>query len=132
VRRFLSLATVAFALAGCGGAANPLPYDRVTFNAAAARRAFAAENVDLAVKSKGPSGTMLGDRRDVFEVDVFGAPAELRREGFEDLPHARDCAVAGHLALHWRGNVRVVLNCRLVRHPHQWVAKMKRALAALD
>jgi hypothetical protein len=39
--------------------------------------------------------------------------------------------VEGHLALHWRGNVRAILNCDLVQNESAWVARMDRALAAL-
>jgi hypothetical protein len=43
-----------------------------------------------------------------------------------------DCTVDGHLALHWRGNVRAILDCGLVRNDERWVARLDRALAALD
>ena len=130
--RWLLLLIAAALVAACGGTSDSLPYRKVVFTASDARQAFAAENVALRLKSRGPEGKTLGDSRDVFEVDVFGDPAVLRREGFHDLPHAPDCSVAGHLALHWRGNVRVVLNCQLVHNRSAWIAKMNSALAALD
>ena len=130
--RLLSLAVLVFVVAGCGGSSSSLPYDKVTFKTSDARRAFAAERIELAVKSRGPSVTSLGDRRDVFEVDVFADPSALQKEGFHDLPRGRgDCSVAGHLALHWQGNVRAILNCHLVRDDARWLARMDRALAAL-
>jgi hypothetical protein len=67
----------------------------------------------------------------VLEVDVFGDPAALRRVGFHDLRHGPDCTVAGRLALHWRGNVRAILNCDLVRNDDKWLALIDRALARL-
>jgi hypothetical protein len=131
VRRLLPFAILIFVFAGCGGSSSSLPYDKVSFKAADARRAFAAQRVYLALKSHGPSGSTLGDTHDVIEVDVFGDPAALSREGFHDLAHGPDCTVAGHLALRWRGNVRAILNCDLVRNDAPWVARMDRALAAL-
>jgi hypothetical protein len=76
-------------------------------------------------------GATLGNARDILEVDVFGEPSAVRQAGFEDFPRARDCEVAGHLALYWRGNVRVTLNCDLVANEAVWVARMDRALATL-
>jgi hypothetical protein len=131
VLRLLSLAVLVFVVAGCGGSSSSLPYDKVTFKASDARRAFAGQRIDLAVKSRGPSVTSLGDRRDILEVDVFGDPSALEREGFHDLPGGRDCSVAGHLALHWHRNVRAILNCDLVRNDARWLARMNRALTAL-
>jgi len=75
--------------------------------------------------------TDVGSRSDVFEVTVFGSPDAVRETGFRDLRHDRDCAVAGHLALHWRGNVRAILNCDLVSNNKAWIARMDRALSAL-
>jgi len=131
VLRLLSLAVLVFAVAGCGGSSSSLPYDKVTFKISDAMHAFAAQRIELAVKSRGSNVTSLGDKRDVFEVDVFGDPSALQKEGFHDLPRGRDCSVAGHLALHWHGNVRAILNCRLVRNDARSLARMNRALTAL-
>src|SRR5947208_6486252 len=131
VVRLLLLAVLVLVVPGCGGSASSLPYNKVTFKTSDARRAFAAQRIDLAVKSHGPSVTSLGDRRDVLEVDVFGDPSAVQKEGFHDLPRGRDCSVAGHLALHWHGNVRAILNCHLVRNDAHWLARMDRALTAL-
>ena len=130
MRRLLLLIAAA-AVTGCGGTSDSLPYRTVVFSPSDAQQAFATQKVQLSLKSEGPEGTVLGDSRDIFEVDIFGDPAVLGHAGFHDLPHGPDCSVAGHLALHWRDNVRVVLNCRLVRNRKVWVAKMNRALAAL-
>ena len=129
--RWLPFLIAATVVAGCGGRADSPPYRRVVFTAADARQAFATERVQLSLKSRGSEGTTLGDSRNVFEVDVFGDPAVLSRNGFRDLARGPDCSVAGHLALHWRDNVRVVLNCQLVHNRSAWIGKMHRALAAL-
>ena len=107
-----------------------LPYTRVVYDVADARAAFAAEGIRLTPRSHSVTATTLGNAHDVLEVDVFGDPKVVRRY-FQDLPHARDCAVAGHLALHWRGNVRAIVNCDLVANDRVWIARMDRALARL-
>jgi hypothetical protein len=109
----------------------PLPYDVVRYDAADAKRAFARQGVELAVSSRQPGVTDLTDASDVVEVTVFGDPDGLRRTGFHDLEHGPDCAVAGHLALHWRANVRAIVNCDLVRSDRAWIARVDRALGAL-
>jgi hypothetical protein len=131
VSRLLLVVIASVVAAGCGGTTNSLPYRKVVFTVSDAQHAFASEGVHVMLKSQGPQGTTLGDSRDVFEVDIFGDPAVLRHDGFHDLPHGPDCAVAGHLALQWRDNVRAVLNCRLVHNRRAWIAKMDLALAAL-
>ena len=110
---------------------NALPYTKVQYSVGDAERAFATERVKLTVRSRDVSLTDLSSRSDVYEVTVFGQPDAVRKTGFRDLPHGRDCSVAGHLALHWRGNVRAILNCDLVRNDKAWIARMDRALSAL-
>ena len=131
----IALALVAVAAAGflALGArdAHPLPYTAVRYGAADAQRAFAAQGVELEARSRGAWATELGDARDVVEVTVFGEPDLVRRAGFRDLAHGRDCTVAGHLALRWRGNVRAIVNCDLVRDDRAWIVRVDRALAAL-
>jgi hypothetical protein len=108
-----------------------LPYDAVRYDAADAKRAFTGQGVDLAVRSRRPWVTDLADASDAVEVTVFGDAAAVRRAGFRDLEHGRDCKVAGHLALHWRANVRAIVNCDLVQSDHAWITRVDRALAAL-
>ena len=111
--------------------AYPLPYDVVRYDTADAKRAFAGQGVQLAVRSRQPWVTELIDASKVVEVTVFGDPDAVRRTGFRDLEHGRDCTVAGHLALHWRANVRAIVNCDLVRSDQAWIARVDRALGAL-
>ena len=112
--------------------AYPLPYRAVRYDAADAKRAFAGHGVELAVRSRQPWVTDLADASEAVEVTVFGQPAAVRRTGFHDLEHGRDCTVAGHLALHWRANVRAIVNCDLMRSDGAWIARVDRALAALE
>ena len=112
-------------------AAYPLPYDAVRYRAADAERAFFGQGVMLTLRSRQTWATDLGDASNVVEVTVFGEPGAVRRTGFHDLRHGGDCTVAGHLALHWRGNVRAIVNCDLVRDDRAWIARVDRALAAL-
>ena len=109
----------------------PLPYGAVRYDAADAKRAFAGQGVELAVRSQQPWVTDLADASNAVEVTVFGDPDAVRRTGFRDLEHGRDCTVAGHLALHWRANARAIVNCDLVRSDQAWIARVDRALAAL-
>jgi hypothetical protein len=110
---------------------HPLPYDAVRYDAAEAKRAFAGQGVELALRSREPWMTDLADASDAVEVTVFGDPAAVRRTGFRDLEHGRDCTVAGHLSLHWRANVRAIVNCDLVQSDHAWITRVDRGLAAL-
>jgi hypothetical protein len=130
VGRPVFLAAVVLLLAGCGG--SSLPYDEVTYDAADARRAFASEQISLILRSQGGLTTTFGSAGDVLEVDIFGESEHAAMAGFKDLPRGADCTVDGHLALHWRGNVRAILDCGLVRNDERWVARLDRALAALD
>lgn len=136
----LLVPAIAFGLAAASAAgylglrahhAEPLPYDAVRYDAADAKRAFAGQGVKLAVRSRQQWVTDLADASNVVEVTVFGDSDSVRRTGFRDLEHGRDCTVAGHLALHWRTNVRAIVNCDLVRSDRAWIARVDRALAAL-
>lgn len=110
---------------------DALPYASVVYNVRDAKAAFAAEGVRLTPRSRTPGMADLASARDVLEVTVFGPPDVVRRTGFHDLHHGPDCTVAGHLALHWRGNVRAIVNCDLAVNDHAWITRMDRALAAL-
>jgi hypothetical protein len=103
----------------------------VDYNVRDAKAAFARQGIRLTPRSRVRGMTDLANARNVLEVTVFGSPEVVRRSGFRDLQHGPDCAVAGHLALHWRGNVRAILNCDLVADDGAWVGRMDRALAAL-
>jgi hypothetical protein len=125
-------ATSAFVL-GRSRSDEPLPYTAVRYGASDARRAFAAQGVAPVMRSRSAHSkiTGLGNARDVLEVTVFGNAEAVRASGFRDLEHGTDCTVEGHLALHWHGNVRAILNCDLVRDDTAWIARMDRALEAL-
>ena len=112
---------------------DTLPYSVARYDEGDVRRAFAAEGVTLTFRSRSDHSeiTTFGNQRDVLELDVFGNPDAVRASGFHDLERAGDCAVAGHLAVHWRGNVRAILNCDLVRNDEAWIARINRALTAL-
>jgi hypothetical protein len=131
---FVALAAVALAffVSWPHRDAPRLPYTAVQYSATDAKRAFASEDLSLVVGSHSPGVTDLHDARLVVEVTVFGNPELVRRTGFQDLTHARDCKVGGHLALHWRGNVRAIVNCDLVRPDGRWIARVDRALANLQ
>jgi hypothetical protein len=112
---------------------DTLPYSVARYDEGDVRRAFAAEGVTLAFRSRSDHSeiTTFGNQQDVLELDVFGNPDAVRASGFHDLERASDCAVAGHLAVHWRSNVRAILNCDLVRDDRAWITRMNRALTAL-
>jgi hypothetical protein len=127
----LGAVALAFSVSWSQGNSYRLPYSVARYSTADAKRAFAQEDVKLVAGSRSPAMTDLHDRRLVFEVTVFGAPDVVRKTGFRDLVHQSDCTVAGHLALRWRGNVRGIVNCDLVRADARWIAQLDRALANL-
>jgi hypothetical protein len=140
--RFLSLALLlGLAVAAATSAfvvdrrqsVNALPYTVARYDEGDVRRAFAAEGVTLTFRSRSDHSeiTTLGNDRDVLELDVFGKPDAVRASGFHDLDRAAGCAVEGHLAVRWHGNVRAILNCDLTRADEPWLARMDRALATL-
>lgn len=110
---------------------DDLPYTTVDYKTHDAKAAFAAQGIRLTSRSHAPGIADFANAHDVVEVTVFGQPSVVRRTGFRDLDHGRDCTVAGHLALHWRGNVRAIVNCDLVGNDRRWIARVDRALAAL-
>jgi hypothetical protein len=135
---YLGAAFVALAAAALGlsvswseGVSYHLPYSSVSYDVKDAKRSFAGQGIKLIVGSRSPGVIDLHDARNVVEVTVFGDPDIVRKTGFQDLTHTADCAVAGHLALHWRANVRAIVNCDLVRTDARWIARMDRALATL-
>jgi hypothetical protein len=130
---FLALAAAALGLSvsWSEGDSYRLPYSTVSYGVKDAKRSFAGQGINLVVGSRSTGMVDLHDARNVVEVTVFGDPGVVRKTGFQDLTHAADCAVAGHLALHWRANVRAIVNCDIVRADGRWIARMDRALATL-
>ena len=88
----------------------------------------AAERIQIEEPRFGLARRLLEIRADL--VACHGKALEeavaFREAQIDDL-----AIVAGHLALHWQGNVRAILNCHLVRDDARWLARMDRALAAL-
>jgi hypothetical protein len=130
---FLAVGGVGTAVAGMRSHHHrvALPYKTARYGVEDAKHAFASQGVKLIARSHGSGLTDLTNARDVLEVTVFGYPLVVGRYGFQDLKRGPDCTVEGHLALHWRGNVRAILNCDLVQNDSAWVARIDRALAAL-
>jgi hypothetical protein len=119
---------------------HALPYDVAVYSAVDARRAFATEGVELAVRARTPVGITLGDRRDVLEVDAFADRAKLEAAGFHDFTiaggryvrFARRCVPGGVDAERWRGNVRVIVDCSAAgADAGAWTRRVERALARL-
>ena len=119
---------------------NDLPYTAVSYTAEDARRAFAAEGIDLSPRSHSPTVTTLGNHADVLEVDSFGDPDQVKQSGFSDSTVAngryvhfpRACASGARDAERWRGSVRVIVNCVLAGSASSsWLRRVERALARL-
>jgi hypothetical protein len=126
------LATFVFVVSGGYLHRSPhFAYDRVDFDAADTTIAFAAEGIRLTRRSGGPTVTTLGSPHDVLEVDVFGDPEALRRDGYSPVAERTDCSADRNLAIRWHGNVRAILNCSLVSDGTAWLARTDRALASL-
>ena len=117
-----------------------LPYTKVSYTAAEAKRAFAAEGIALTLRSQQPGiVTTLGNEGDVLEVDAFGDANRVRRSGFSDytsvndrfvhFPHA--CRPGVVDAERWRGNVRVIVACAASPNPNAWLRRAARALGRL-
>jgi hypothetical protein len=113
-----------------------LPYTVTSFDFRDAQRAFGREGIRLALRSRGPEVVTLGNRGDLVEVDAFGDAKKLARDGFEDgldaKPFPRQCGADAIDAEGWRGNVRVIVNCRLAGSASEaWFRRVDRALALL-
>jgi hypothetical protein len=119
----------------------PLPYNRVQFTPADAKRAFAAVGVRLVPKSRVPGVvTTIGTPNDEFEVDIFGDPAHVKALGgspdiitdshgkYVRIPST--CTTGIPDAERWRGNVRFVISCDNAAHA-QLLNVGTRALAKL-
>jgi hypothetical protein len=116
-----------------------LPYAKASFTAGDATRAFAAERIELSVRSRSVLMTTLGNRGDVLEVDAFGDRKAVKRSGFHDVtvangrqvPFARDCS-SSVPAERWRGNIRVLVDCRRAGATAPgWLQRVERALNRL-
>lgn len=119
---------------------NDLPYTVVSYTSADARRAFAAEGINLSPRAKSPTTTTLGNRGDILEVDVFGDPEKVKQTGFYDYTivndhyahFPRDCSSGGLDAELWQGNVRVIVNCSAAGSSSRlWLRRAERAIAHL-
>jgi hypothetical protein len=119
---------------------NALPFTAVSYTAADARRAFAAEGIRLTERSKSPTSTTIGNRGDILEVDAWGDPDKVKASGFHDyivvngqyahIP--RVCGSGTPDAERWRGNIRVVVSCtRAGAASGAWLGRVQRALAHL-
>jgi hypothetical protein len=147
-RHLIALAVAVFAFARPGYEKQvrlpkdeALPYSKVLFSAADARRAFAAEGVTLTPRSAAATVTTLGNRRDVLEVDIFGDPAQVKASGFHDVTidasgnyvhFPRSCTASGRTAVRWHGNVRVVVDCTVDGNGAGWMRRAQRALTHLN
>jgi hypothetical protein len=121
-----------------------LPYTKVSFTAANARRAFRAEGIVLSHRSRTGAITTLGNPGDVLEVDAFGPREDVKRFGFSDYtvvglgasahyaPFPRACGGSALVAERWHGNIRVMVNCvKAGPAAPRWLARVNRALARL-
>jgi hypothetical protein len=117
-----------------------LPYRLVSYTAADARRAFAAEGIHLRTRSHSPTITTLGNRHDILEVDAFGDRAKVEQSGFRDFTlvkgrfvhFPRDCRSGSPDAERWHGNVRVIVSCTAAGTSSSlWLRRAQRALARL-
>ena len=118
-----------------------LPYTVVSYTAADARRAFAAEGIALTPRSRASTVTTLGNRGDVLEVDAFAARDRVERAGFSDYALAadgryvrfpKDCRTAIPDAERWRGTVRVIVSCTAAGGAAaRWLRRVDTALARL-
>jgi hypothetical protein len=121
-------------------APDDLPYTAVSYTVGDARRAFAAEDIELGPRSQLPVITSLGKEGDVLEVDVFGDPGQVKASGFHDYTFSggryvrfpRDCGSGGASAERWHGNVRVMVSCTAAGSAAaDWIRRVERAFARL-
>ena len=103
-----------------------LPYTKVTYTAADARRAFAAAGIALVRNTNGPLPAHAAPIVDfntkdlVVEVDAFGDPARVTASGFSDFTTFSNgrwvrtpptCATGATNAERWLGNIRAIVSC---------------------
>lgn len=122
-------------------------YAKVVFNAADARRAFAAVGIKLIHRTHEPRPATAAPIVDlstanlVLEVDAFGNPAKVAASGFSDyltFSHGHwvrtpaSCTPGATAAELWRANIRVIVDCNLAgRDASSWLSRVNRALADL-
>lgn len=115
-----------------------LPYTVVSYTAADARSAFAAEGIVLTPRLRSAIVTSLG--HDVLEVSAFASREKVERSGFynytqvdgEYAPFPKSCEGRARSAARWRGNVRVVVACSAAGDDAAaWLRRVDRALARL-
>jgi hypothetical protein len=104
-----------------------LPYTKVSYTAADAKRSFAATGLKLILHSQPRSvGTApivdLSTKDLLVEVTAFGDPKAVAASGFSDyitftggrwVHTPRTCEDGARLAERWAGNIRVIVNCAL-------------------
>jgi hypothetical protein len=124
-----------------------ISYTKVVFDAADARRAFAAVGIDLIRHTHGPQPAKAAPFIDLSTanlmvvVDAFGDPAKVAASGSSDyisFSHGRwvrtpaNCTGGATAAERWNANVRVIVNCSLAGHDAPaWLSRVNRALAHL-
>ncbi|MGH3009861.1 MAG: hypothetical protein ACRDLM_10730 [Gaiellaceae bacterium] len=124
-----------------------ISYTKVAFNAADARRAFAAVGINLIQHTHEPQPAKaapivdLSTANVIVEVGAFGNPAKVAAYGFSDyltfshghwLRTPTSCTGGTTAAERWRANIRVIVNCSLAgSNATAWLARVNRALAHL-
>ena len=124
-----------------------ISYTKVVFDAADARRAFAAVGIDLRRRTHGPQPAKAAPIIDLstanlmVDVDAFGDPAKVAASGFSDyitFSHGHwvrmpaNCTGGATVAERWHANIRVIVNCSLAGHDAPaWLSRVNRALAHL-
>lgn len=121
---------------------NDLPYTKVSYTVADARRAFAAKGIRLTARSSQPEVvTTIGNRGDILEVDVFADPEKVKSSGFHNyytladgrwVRAPRSCTTDASNAESWHGNVRVIVSCtRAGEAAGAWQGRVRLALRRL-
>lgn len=160
----IAVAVVAVAAVGAGGAftfARPtyhpyvmppppsdLPYTKVSYAWADAKRAFAESGIRLILHSRGPRRAAappivdLSTKNLVVEVTAFGDPKKVQASGFSDyitfsngrwVKTPQTCGKGARLAERWGGNIRVIVNCASAgSSASAWLRRVRVALARLS
>src|SRR4051812_39799921 len=105
---------------------SDLPYTKVSYGWADAKRAFAESGIRLILHTRGPRPAAAPPIVDsstndlVVEVTVFGDPKKIQGSGLSDyitfsngrwVQTPRTCGNGARLAERWGGNIRVIVNC---------------------
>jgi hypothetical protein len=117
-----------------------LAYSGAVYSTRDARRAFAAEGVQLTLGPTSPTSVSFFSKDQILGVDVFGDRERVGRAGFYDytmvdgkyVRFPTSCSRGATSAVRWHENVRAVVSCaKASGSSGLWFRRIERAFARL-